>query len=83
MLETLSKRTTVVFMPQKQEETTNRENNRYPPPHRLRAIQVGLGAKEQILFAFCGFPGDDSCTEEEDFDRFAGRQARRDARVVF
>lgn len=66
-----------------EEGDTNRKNHGDPPPHRLRAIQVGLGADEQVLGATGGFPGDDGGAEEKDLDGVAGGQARGDAGVVF
>lgn len=68
---------------QAEEGKTNRENHRYPSSHRLRAIQVGLGAEEQVLGATGGFPGDHGCAKEEDFNFLARWQARCDAGVVF
>ena len=60
-----------------------RKDQGNPTPHRFGAVQVGLGADEQILLALCRLPGENGGAEEKDLDGLAGGQARRDFGVVF
>ena len=54
------------------QDPTYRKDERDTSPYSLRAIQVSLGAKEEILLALA-FPGNNGGAIQKYFDRFACR----------
>ena len=54
------------------QESTYRKYQRDTTPYSLKAVQVSLGAKEEILLALA-FPGDYGGTIQKYLDRFACR----------
>ena len=54
------------------QDSTYRKDQRDTSPYSLRAIQLSLGAKEEILLALA-FPGDDGGAIQKHLDRFACR----------
>ena len=54
------------------QESTYRKDKRDTSPYSFRAVQVSLGAKEEVLLALA-FPGDHGGAVQKYLDRFACR----------
>ena len=63
------------------QESTYRKDKRDTSPYSLRAVQVSLGAKEEILLALA-FPGYHGGAIQKYLDRFACRQTGGDPSIV-
>lgn len=63
------------------QESTYRKDQRDTSPYSLRAVQVSLGAKEEILLALA-FPGDNSGAIQKYLNRFACRKTGGDPSIV-